>query len=170
MSGEHPYCDITVKYDNLAIRAKTTTSTEIAARTAPKPSTEHIPAQYQQYSKVFSEEASQGLPQHQPWDHAIELKPNATMKNCGIYRLTAKESDALKEYITENLHKGYIHPSKSPMACPFFLVDKKDGKLRPVQDYRGLNEITIKNATPLPLIPKLINKLCGACNFTKFDV
>jgi hypothetical protein len=48
------------------------------------------------------------------------------------------------------------------MACPFFFVDKKDGKLWPVQDYRKLNEITVKNAAPLPLIPDLVNKLQGA--------
>jgi hypothetical protein len=48
---------------------------------------------------------------------------------------TAKEQEAQKEYITEHLQKGYIRPSKSPMASSFFFVDKKDGKLRPVQDY-----------------------------------
>jgi transposase InsO family protein len=136
----------------------------------PIPSTTHVPEQYQQYSKVFSEEASHRLPQHQPWDHAIELIPGATMKNCGIYRLTPKEENALKEYITDHLRKGYIKPSKSPMASPFFFVDKKDGKLRPVQDYCALNDITIKNVAPIPLIPDLIDKLRGACYFTKLDV
>ena len=38
------------------------------------------------------------------------------------------------------------------MASPFFFVDKKDGKLWPCQDYQALNEGTIKNAYPLPLI------------------
>jgi len=56
------------------------------------------------------------------------------------------------------------------MASPFFFVDKKDGKLRPCQDYRALNEGTIKNAYPLPLISKLIDKLKGAKYFTKLDV
>jgi len=37
-------------------------------------------------------------------------------------------------------------------GSPFFFVDKKDGKLRPVQGYRRLNDITVKNAAPLPLI------------------
>ena len=45
------------KYDHLAIRAKTTTSTEIAARTVPKSSLEHIPVQFRD-SRVFSEEVS----------------------------------------------------------------------------------------------------------------
>jgi hypothetical protein len=107
---------------------------------------------------------------NQPWDHVIELKPGASMKNCSIYRLTPKESLALKEYIEEHKRKGYIRPSKSPMASPFFFVDKKDGKLCPVQDYCALNNITIKNAAPLPLIPELINKLGSAWYFTKLDI
>jgi hypothetical protein len=56
------------------------------------------------------------------------------------------------------------------MASPFFFVNKKDGKLRPVQDYRALNNVTIKNAAPLPLIPELIDKLHGARYFTKLDI
>jgi hypothetical protein len=157
------------KYDNLAIRS--TTSTGIAVKTTPKQPLTHIPAQYHNYSKVFSETALHWLPKHQPWDHVIELKPGASMHNCGIYRLTPQEAEALKEYITEHLQRGYIHPSKSPMASPFFFVDKKDGKLHPVQDYQALNDVTIKNAAPLPLIPELIDKkLHGARYFTKLDI
>jgi hypothetical protein len=158
------------KYDDLAIRAKTTTSTTLAAKATPRLQNELLPVQFQRYSKVFSETASHRLPAHQSWDHTIELKPGSSMRNCGIYRLTPKESEALKEYITEYLRRGYIWPSKSPMASPFFFMDKKDGKLRPVQDYRALNNITIKNAAPLPLIPELIDKLLGAIYFTKLDI
>jgi hypothetical protein len=78
--------------------------------------------------------------------------------------------DALKVYITNHLRKGYIRPSKLPISSPFFFVSKKDEKLCPVQNYRALNEIMVKNATPLPLIPDLINKLQGSRYFTKFDV
>jgi hypothetical protein len=49
-----------------------------------------IPEQFCRYAKVFSEEASRRLPKHQPWDHAIDLIPGATIKKCGIYRLTPK--------------------------------------------------------------------------------
>ncbi len=56
------------------------------------------------------------------------------------------------------------------MASPFFFVKKKDGKLRPVQDYWKLNEMTIKNRYPLPLISELMDKLRGAKYFSKLDV
>src|ERR1700720_1656308 len=56
------------------------------------------------------------------------------------------------------------------MASPFFFVKKKDGKLRPTQDYRKLNEATIKNCYPLPLISELVDRLRGAKVFTKMDV
>lgn len=56
------------------------------------------------------------------------------------------------------------------MASPFFFVGKKDGSLRPRQDYRYLNEGTIKNAYPLPLIAELVDQLQGSQIFTKLDL
>ena len=56
------------------------------------------------------------------------------------------------------------------MASPFFFVKKKDGALRPVQDYRKLNEMTIKNRYPLPLIQELIDKLKSSKVFLKMDI
>ena len=131
---------------------------------------QQIPAQFQKYQSVFSEQASQCLSQHQPWDHAIDLKSNVTMKKCGIYHLTPASILALKEYIDNHLCKGYICPFKSPIFSPFFFVVRKGSRLRPVQDYHALNDMTIKNATPLPLIPELIDKLQGSHYFTKFDI
>jgi len=51
-----------------------------------------------------------------------------------------------------------------------FLSKKKDGKLRPTQDYQKLNDATIKNRYPLPLISELIDKLGTAKIFSKMDV
>jgi len=57
-----------------------------------------------------------------------------------IYLLLRKEREKVREFIKEQLIKGYIHPSKSPQMAPVFFVGKKDGKKRMVQDYRYLNE------------------------------
>ncbi len=84
--------------------------------------------------------------------------------------MNRNEQEQLDIFLDENLESRRIRPSKSPFASPFFFVKKKDGTLRPVQDYRKLNEMTIKNCYPLPLISELIDKLRGAKYFTKLDV
>ncbi len=84
--------------------------------------------------------------------------------------MNRNEQEQLDKFLDENLESGRIRPSKSPFASPFFFIKKKDGTLRPVQDYRKLNEMTIKNQYPLPLISELIDKLHGAKYFTKLDV
>ena len=102
---------------------------------------------------MFSEQEAQRFPGPRLWDHAIELKKDAPATLPGkIYALTQDEQKALQEFIKEHVQKGYIRPSKSPYAAPFFFIKKKDGQLRPVQDYRRLNEWTIRNRYPLPLV------------------
>jgi len=122
------------------------------------------------FHSVFSKDSFDELPGTKPWDHAIELTPNATPKSCKVYLLSASEQKELDAFLKENLESGRIRPSKSPMAALVFFVKKKDGKLRLVQDYRALNAMTVKNKYPLPLIPERIAKLRGAKYFTKLDV
>lgn len=131
---------------------------------------ELVPSQYLTYKKVFEKKAAERFPSSRPYDHAINLKPDFVPKNCKVYPLTPKEEQIMNEFLDDNLRKGYIRSSSSPMASPFFFVGKKDGNLRPCQDYRYLNEGTIKNAYPLPLIPELIDKLKGATVFSKLDL
>jgi len=130
-----------------------------------------IPSEYQQHARVFSKEAAQHYPEPCIWDHAIDLKPNTPSTLPGkIYSLTAQEQDELKKFVIEYTQKGYIRLSKSPYAAPFFFIKKKDGKLRPVQDYWQLNQWTVRNTYPLPLIPQLINKARTRALFTKFNI
>src|SRR6266702_5042384 len=65
---------------------------------------------------------------------------------------------------------GIHSPVQVPHGQPLLFVNKKDGKLRPVQDYRALNDVTVKNQAPLPLIPELIDKLHDARYYTKLDI
>jgi hypothetical protein len=76
----------------------------------------------------------------------------------------------LKNYIDENLQKGFIRPSKSAFGAPIFFVPKKNKKLRPCVDYRCLNEITIKNRHPLPLITEMLDRVGKARIFSKIDL
>jgi Reverse transcriptase (RNA-dependent DNA polymerase) len=55
-------------------------------------------------------------------------------------------------------------------GSPIFLVKKKDNTLRPVIDYRHLNEITVQDRYFLPLLSSFIKKLAGATVFTKLDL
>ncbi|KAJ3533992.1 hypothetical protein NMY22_g7110 [Coprinellus aureogranulatus] len=129
-----------------------------------------IPGEYHEYLEVFSEKAAGRLPSRKIYDHAIDLKADFVPKSFPIYNLMQLEEQALKDFINENLKKGYIRKSQSPMASPFFFVPKKDGKKRPCQDYRYLNQGTVKNAYPLPLISDIMDKIQGKRYFTKMDV
>ena len=71
-------------------------STELAQKAGQYTKKVEIPPHYQQFTKVFDKEASHRLPKHQPWDHTIDLKPNAPSSlNCKIYPLMIKEKEAL---------------------------------------------------------------------------
>ncbi len=132
---------------------------------------EMVPEWCRDFADLFEKENFDKLPKPKMWDHAIELTPNAnTNLDCKVYPLNRNEQAELNKFLDKNLSSGWIQPLKSPMASPFFFVKKKDGKLRPIQDYRKLNEMTIKNCYPLPLISELMDKLRGAKYFSKLDV
>jgi len=84
--------------------------------------------------------------------------------------MSPNEQVELNKFLDKHIKKGYLIPSKSPMASPVFFIKKKDRKLHLVQDYQWLNKITIKNCYPLPLAANIINRLKGARYFTKFNV
>jgi len=129
-----------------------------------------VPDYVKIFGQVFSEEGFAKLPNRKPWDHAIELVPGAQPKGCKVYPISVTEQSELDRFLTENLETGRIRQSKSPMASPVFFIKKKDGSLRLVQDYRMLNDMTVKNKYLLPLISELVNQLRRAKYLTKLDV
>ena len=76
----------------------------------------------------------------------------------------------LNEFLDKNLAKGYIKPSTSDQASAVFFVAKKDGSARLCQDYRHLNEWTVKNAYPLPRIGEIMDVAKKWKYFTTIDV
>lgn len=129
-----------------------------------------VPEIYHDLTEVFNKDRASALPPHRPYDCAIDLLPGAPLPSSKLYSLSRPEHAAMETYIKESLAAGVIRPSSSPLGAGFFFVDKKDGSLRPCIDYRGLNNITVKNKYPLPLLSSAFEVLNGAKIFTKLDL
>lgn len=119
---------------------------------------------------AFSKVESRILPPHRPTDHKIVLKKGAKPPFGRLYSMSREELAVLREWLQDNLAKGFIRPSTSPAASPVLFVKKSDGKLRLCMDYRALNAITVKNRYPIPLISETLDRLSQAKYFTKLDV
>ncbi|KAA6407317.1 MAG: Concanavalin A-like lectin glucanase [Lasallia pustulata] len=111
----------------------------------------------------------QSLPERGPHNHAIDLEPGQQPPFGKLYSMSPAELDVLKVYLNDAIKAGIIRKSISPAASPVMFVPKSDGSLRLVIDYRRLNDITIKNRYPLPLISDMLDRLQGAKKFTKLD-
>jgi hypothetical protein len=132
---------------------------------------ELVPNYLHDFRDIFAKDGLNRLPPKQPRiDHHIETKPGFIPKTSKIYPLSEKERSVVKAFIDENKKKGFISESKSPQASGFFFVGKKSGELCPCQDYRYINDWTIKNSYPLPLPLMLIARLHDAKYFTKMDI
>ncbi|SYW84565.1 uncharacterized protein UHO2_04504 [Ustilago hordei] len=110
------------------------------------------------------------LPHHTKHDLHLKLIEGGKPPQGPLYLKGPKEMSELRRYLDENLKKGFIRPSKSPARSPVLFVPKKDGGLRLCVDYRGLNEITVKNRAPLPLIEEQLFLLRKARIYTKLDL
>ncbi|CAJ0916590.1 unnamed protein product [Ranitomeya imitator] len=128
-----------------------------------------LPFVYCSFLDVFEKKEAVNLPPHQPYNCPIDLVPGTAPPRGRIYSLSPAETQAMSEYVQENLARGFIQKS-SPAGAGFFFVKKKDGSLRLCIDYRGLNNIMVKNKYPLPLIPELFDCLRVARIFTKLDL
>jgi hypothetical protein len=130
----------------------------------------NLPIRYSDFSDIFEKRNADRLPAHRPYDCPIELQAGEHPPFGPIYGLSEPELEALRTYLTENLAKGFIQPSKSPAGAPILFVKKKDGSLRLCVDYRGLNKVTVRNRYPLPLIPALLDRLRTGHIFSKIDL
>ena len=129
---------------------------------------EEVPV-VQDFPDVFPEELP-GMPPDRDIEFLIELLPGTAPISKRPYRMPPNDLKEIKNQINELLEKGYIRPSSSPWGAPVLLVEKKDGTLRMVVDYRSLNDVTIKNKYPLPMINDLFDQLVGAKVFSKIDL
>ena len=103
-------------------------------------------------------------------EHAIKLEDSKQPPYGPIYSLGLVELETLKTYIKIHLKTGFIRPSKFPADAPILFDKKPNGSLHLCVDYQGLNNLTIKNRYPLPLIGKSLNGLGRAKRFTQLDL
>ena len=130
-----------------------------------------IPTEYFDFADIFPPELASELPEHTGINnHAIKLVNNRQPPYGLIYSLGPVELETLKTYIETNLKNGFIKSSKSPAGAPILFDKKPDGSLRLCVDYRGLNNLTIKNRYPLPLVGESLDRLGQARRFTQLDL
>ncbi|KAF7579479.1 hypothetical protein PtrM4_037190 [Pyrenophora tritici-repentis] len=110
------------------------------------------------------------LPPRRLWDHVIDIKPGHEPPYEKNRPLSPKELLVVRKWLDDNLGKGFIRESRSRSAAPLLLASKPSGGVRICQDYRGLNNVTIKNRYPLPLIRETLDALCDAKVYTKLDI
>ena len=109
-----------------------------------------ILAEYSDYSNVFLAKNAGELPEKTRInEHAIELEEGKQSSFSPIYSLGPVKLETLKTYIKINLANGFIRPSKSPAGAPILFDRKLNGSFRFCVNYRGFNNITIKNQYPL---------------------
>jgi len=125
---------------------------------------------FHRWIKMFGKKQSERMPTRKLWDHAIDVKEGFMPRKGKVYPLSREEREEVREFMKKQLRKGYIRPSKSLQMAPVFFVGKKDGKKRIVQDYRYLNEWTIKNNYPLSLISDVLENIGTKKIFTKMDL
>jgi hypothetical protein len=129
-----------------------------------------VPPEYHDYLKIFEKANANKLPPHRPSDHTIPLMDGFQPPFHPLHSLSHAELEELRRWLDENVSKGFIRTSSSPAAAAFLFIKKGDCLLRLVIDYSGINEGTIKNRYPLPLLQDTLINLSKAKWFTKLDI
>lgn len=114
--------------------------------------------------------APKSLPPSRVFDHHIPLLPGSVPVNSRPYRYAPLHKDEIERQVLALMKAGLIVPSASPFASPVLLVQKKDGSLRFCVDYRKLNDMTVKNRFPMPLVDEILDELSVTQYFTSLDM
>ncbi|GJW90770.1 reverse transcriptase [Tanacetum coccineum] len=120
------------------------------------------------YDSVF--EMPTRLPPQISHDHTMLLMPNIHLINVRPYRHPRNQKDAIEVMVKELLESRVIRPGQSPFSSLIVMVKKKDGTWRMCVDYGQLNNHTMKDKFPIPVIGELIDELSGRAVFSKLGL
>ena len=102
--------------------------------------------------------------------HTIEVEPGAVPHREGARRMSPEKAERANQEVRSLLALAMIQPSLSPWSSGIVMVKKKSGELRFCCDFRPLNEVTIKDAYPLPRIDESLARLGNAKIYTSIDL
>lgn len=104
-------------------------------------------------------------------NHDVELtSPQTSPVRQAAYRLNPLKKEVMKAEVEYLLTNNLAEPSKSPWASPCLLTPKPDGSSRFCTDYRKVNQLTIPDSYPLPLIDDLIDAVGQSKFVTTIDL
>ncbi|RDX76064.1 Retrovirus-related Pol polyprotein from transposon 17.6, partial [Mucuna pruriens] len=95
----------------------------------------------QEFTDVFSNEVSHGLPPLRGIEHQIDLVPGCPIPNRPAYSINLEGTKEIQKQVNELLQKGFVRESLSLCSVPIILVPKKDGTWRMRVDSRAINKI-----------------------------
>ena len=87
----------------------------------------------------------------------IELEKDNNLRFSPLCHLTLEELQACKQYIVDNLSKGFIVSSQAPFAASILFVQKANSSLQFYVNYRKLNAATCKDCYPIPLLEETLS-------------
>lgn len=131
-------------------------------------SSQLIDALLADYTDIFEE--PQSLPPPRRHDHRIHLLPDTSPVAVRPYRYPQLLKDEIEKQCDAMLQQGIIRESTSPFSSPVLLVRKADNSWRFCVDYRALNDKTVKDKFPIPIVDELLDELKSARFFTKIDL
>jgi len=91
-----------------------------------------VPQRFHKWLKVLEKAKSEKIPVRKSWDYVINLREDFVPRKRRTYLMLRKEKEEVREFVKEQLKKGYIRPLKSPQTLPVFFLGKKEKKKRMV--------------------------------------
>ena len=129
-----------------------------------------LPREHHEFATLFSQKEFNKLPLHRPYDHIISLLSDKELSKGSLYNISRDELLVLQKYLKKHLFKSFIQVSSSSAASLIIFIKKPEGNLWLCVNYCDLNNLTVKNYYPLPLIWETLNLMIFSVIFTKLDI